>query len=118
MIDLEPYTPGPPSGAQVRKDGESWTLILVRQLRCTPEKASEALTDPGHLREWARFVTDGSLGTGGTHLAGNAHAARNKRDTSGRSQGARVQWHRLNAEHAKQFGVRTPKWQPRAAHNP
>jgi hypothetical protein len=38
MIAREPYTPGPASGAQVRKDGEKWTLILVRELRHGPEK--------------------------------------------------------------------------------
>jgi hypothetical protein len=32
MTGREQYTPGPASGAQVRKDGEKWTLILVRQL--------------------------------------------------------------------------------------
>jgi hypothetical protein len=29
MTDREQYTPGPASGAQVRKDGEKWALILV-----------------------------------------------------------------------------------------
>src|SRR5215472_16714961 len=62
----EQYTPGPASGAQVQKDGEKWTLILVRELRHTPEKVWRALTDPTHLREWAPFETDGSLGTVGT----------------------------------------------------
>ena len=33
MIDREQYTPGPATGAQIRKDGEKWTLILVRELR-------------------------------------------------------------------------------------
>ena len=65
MTDREPYTPGPASGAQVRKDGEKWTLILVRELRHSPEKVWQALTDPAHLREWAPFVADGSLGTVG-----------------------------------------------------
>jgi hypothetical protein len=63
MIDREAYTPGPASGAQVRKDGEKWTLILVRELRHSPEKVWQALTDPAHLREWAPFVVDGNLGT-------------------------------------------------------
>ena len=62
----EEYTPGPASGAQVRKDGEKWTLILVRELRHSPEKVWQALTDPAHLREWAPFEADGSLGTVGT----------------------------------------------------
>ena len=67
MTDRQPYTPGPAGGAQIRKDGEKWTLILVRELRHSPEKVWQALTDPAHLREWAPFEADGSLGTvGGT----------------------------------------------------
>jgi uncharacterized protein YndB with AHSA1/START domain len=69
MTDLEHYTPGPASGAQVKKDGpqkDKWTLILVRELRHSPEKVWQALTDPAQLREWAPFVVDGSLGTVGT----------------------------------------------------
>jgi uncharacterized protein YndB with AHSA1/START domain len=62
----EQYAPGPASGAQVRKDGEKWTLILVRELRHSPEKVWQALTDPAHLREWAPFDADRSLGTVGT----------------------------------------------------
>jgi uncharacterized protein YndB with AHSA1/START domain len=59
------YTPGPAHGAQVRKDGEKWALILVRELRHSPEKVWQALTDPAHLREWAPFDADGSLATAG-----------------------------------------------------
>jgi uncharacterized protein YndB with AHSA1/START domain len=71
MTDPEQYTPGPAYGAQVNKDGlekdkDKWTLILVRELRHPPEKVWQALTDPAHLREWAPFVTDGSLGAVGT----------------------------------------------------
>jgi uncharacterized protein YndB with AHSA1/START domain len=66
MTDRDQYTPGPASGAEVRKDGEKWTLILVRELRHSPEKVWQALTDPAHLREWAPFEADGSLGTVGT----------------------------------------------------
>ncbi|HWY47598.1 MAG TPA: SRPBCC family protein [Bryobacteraceae bacterium] len=66
MTDRERYTPGPASGAEVRKDGEKWTLILVRELRHSPEKVWQALTDPAHLREWAPFETAGNLGTVGT----------------------------------------------------
>jgi uncharacterized protein YndB with AHSA1/START domain len=65
MTDREQYTPGPACGAQIRKDGEKWTLILVRELRHSPEKVWQALTDPAHLREWAPFEADGSLGTVG-----------------------------------------------------
>src|SRR5882724_3381742 len=71
MIDPQQYTPGPASGAQVRKERgpngeEKWTLILVRELRHSPEKVWQALTDPAHLREWAPFDADGSLGTVGS----------------------------------------------------
>ena len=66
MTYRDQYTPGPASGAQVRKDGEKWTLILVRELRHSPEKVWEALTDPAHLREWAPFDADGSLGAAGS----------------------------------------------------
>jgi len=66
MTDREQYAPGPASGAQVRKDGETWTLILVRELRHSPAKVWQALTDPAHLREWAPFDADRSLGIVGT----------------------------------------------------
>ena len=66
MIDREQYTPGPASRAQVRKEGDKWTLILVRDLRHPPEKVWQALTDPAHVREWAPFDVDGNLGAAGT----------------------------------------------------
>jgi uncharacterized protein YndB with AHSA1/START domain len=65
MNTPEPYTPGPASGAHVDKDGEKWTLVLVRELRHSAETVWEALTDPAHLREWAPFDADGSLATTG-----------------------------------------------------
>ena len=61
----EQYTPGAASGAEVRKDGEKWTLVLVRDLRHPPAKVWKALTDPEHLREWAPFDSDRNLGTVG-----------------------------------------------------
>jgi uncharacterized protein YndB with AHSA1/START domain len=181
MTNLEQYTPGPASGAQVRKQGDKWTLILVRELRHSPEKVWQALTDPAHLREWAPFVVDGSLGTvgttvnltwvgtptplktrvtradapkmleygdirwelepfaGGTRLtlwhnidrrfiswgAAGWHICFDVLDRllSGtpiaRIVGADAMklggWQRLNAEYAKQFGVETPGWLPKAA---
>jgi uncharacterized protein YndB with AHSA1/START domain len=66
MTDRDRYAAGPATGAQVRKDGEKWTLILVRDLRHSPERVWEALTDPAQLREWAPFDVDGSLGAVGT----------------------------------------------------
>jgi uncharacterized protein YndB with AHSA1/START domain len=65
MTDREQYTPGPASGARIQKDGEKWTLILIRELRHSPERVWQALTDPTQLREWAPFDADGSLGTAG-----------------------------------------------------
>ena len=62
MTDLEHYTPGPAAGAQVRKGGDKWTLILVRELRHSPEKVWSALVDPAQVREWAPFVIEGDLG--------------------------------------------------------
>jgi uncharacterized protein YndB with AHSA1/START domain len=66
MTDLEQYAPGPASGARVEKDGEKWTLVVVRELRHPPEKVWRALTDPAHLREWAPFDADRSLSTVGS----------------------------------------------------
>jgi uncharacterized protein YndB with AHSA1/START domain len=66
MSSREQYAPGAASGAEVRKDGEKWTLVLVRDLRHPPEKVWTALTDPEHLREWAPFDADRNLGAVGT----------------------------------------------------
>jgi uncharacterized protein YndB with AHSA1/START domain len=66
MTSREQYILGPASGAQVRKQGDKWTLILVRELRHSPEKVWQSLTDPAHLREWAPFDADRNLGTAGT----------------------------------------------------
>ncbi|HKC80359.1 MAG TPA: SRPBCC family protein [Gemmatimonadaceae bacterium] len=65
MTVREQYTPGPADVAHVQKDGEKWTLVLVRELRHSPEKVWRALTDPAQLREWAPFDADVSLGTVG-----------------------------------------------------
>jgi uncharacterized protein YndB with AHSA1/START domain len=65
MPDLQPYVPGPARGAQARKDGEKWTLIVARELRHPPELVWEAITDPAHLHEWAPFDADRSLAAAG-----------------------------------------------------
>jgi hypothetical protein len=180
MTDREQYTPGPASGAQVRKDGEKWALILVRELRHSPERVWQALTDPTHLREWAPFEADGSLGTVGNTVnltwvgtptpqetrvtradapkvleyndirweleafgdctrltlwtnidrrfismgAAGWHIAFDVLDhllsgtPIGRIAGGEAMkfggWQRLNAEYAKQFGIETPNWPPKA----
>ena len=61
MNSRDKYEPGSASGAEVQKDGEKWTLVLVRELRHPPAMVWEALTDPAHLREWAPFDSDRSL---------------------------------------------------------
>src|SRR2546428_3903310 len=66
MSSREQYAPGAASGAEVRKDGEKWTLVLVRDLAHPPAKVWKALTDPEHLREWAPFDCDRNLGAVGT----------------------------------------------------
>ena len=68
MSDRGLYAPGPASGAHIEKDGEMWTLVVVRELRHSREKVWQALTEPGHLHEWAPFDADSSLGTVGTKV--------------------------------------------------
>jgi hypothetical protein len=68
MSDREPYTPGPASGAQIQKDGDKWTLILVRELRHPPAMVWQALTDPAQLHEWAPFEADGNLASAGASV--------------------------------------------------
>jgi len=65
MISREQYQPGAASGAEIRKEGDSWTLVLVRDLHHAPVKVWEALTDPAQLREWAPFDADGNMGAEG-----------------------------------------------------
>jgi hypothetical protein len=177
MTDRERYTPGPANMARVEKAGEKWTLVLVKELRHSPAKVWQALTDPAHLREWAPFEVDGNLGTpgtvkltwvgnpqpietkvtradapnvleysdtrweleelvGGTRLtlwtnidrrfismgAAGWHIAFDALDyllsgtPIGRIAGGDAMkfagWQRLNAEYAKQFGVKAPNWPP------
>lgn len=71
MTEQAEYSPGPAYGAKIKRDGievpkDKWTLILVRELRHSPETVWQALTDPTQLREWAPFVVDASLGKVGT----------------------------------------------------
>ena len=66
MNTREQYAPGAAAGAEVRKDGDNWTLVLVRELRHPPARVWQALTDPEHLREWAPFDSDRNLATVGT----------------------------------------------------
>lgn len=65
MTHREIYAPGPATAARVQKDGDTWTLVVAKQLRHAPEKVWEALTDPAQLGEWAPFDADRSLGATG-----------------------------------------------------
>jgi uncharacterized protein YndB with AHSA1/START domain len=65
MSSREQYAPSAAFGADVRKDGDRWTLILVRELRHPPRKVWQALTEPEQLREWAPFDADRNLDTVG-----------------------------------------------------
>ena len=61
-MNSEQYVPGAAAGAEVRKDGDKWTLVLVRELAHPPARVWEALTEPQHLKEWAPFDSDQTLG--------------------------------------------------------
>jgi uncharacterized protein YndB with AHSA1/START domain len=65
MSDRDTYAPGPAAGAEVKKDGDKWTLVLVRDLRHPPAAVWQALTDPAQLSQWAPFDADRSLATVG-----------------------------------------------------
>jgi uncharacterized protein YndB with AHSA1/START domain len=65
MSRRQPYAPGAAFGAEVRKEGQQWTLVLVRDLRHSPARVWQALTEPEHLREWAPFDADRNLGAVG-----------------------------------------------------
>ena len=68
MTDRAQYRPGPANLAHVEKEGDRWTLVLVKQLRHSPEKVWQAITDPAQLREWAPFDADGNLGRAGSSV--------------------------------------------------
>ena len=68
MTTRASYSPGPATGAEVQKEGNDWTLVLVRELRHSPAKVWKALTDPEQLKQWAPFETDRNLDTVGTAI--------------------------------------------------
>lgn len=98
MTNPQQYTPGPASGARIHKDGDAWTLVLVRDLRHAPEKVWKALTDPAELRAWAPFDADASMGRAGNrvHLTTVAAPAPHVSETTiQRAEGPRLleyQW--------------------------
>jgi uncharacterized protein YndB with AHSA1/START domain len=66
MTTRSPLTLSPTLPAEIEKEGDEWTLVLVRELRHPPARVWQALTDPEHLREWAPFDSDRSLAAAGT----------------------------------------------------
>jgi uncharacterized protein YndB with AHSA1/START domain len=68
MMDRAQYAPGPATAAHLQKDGDTWRLVVEKQLHHSPEKVWQALIDPAQLREWAPFDADGNLGTVGAKV--------------------------------------------------
>lgn len=66
MRSREQYLPGTASGAQILKEGEKWTLMVVRDLPHPPGLVWQAITEPEHLRQWAPYDADRNLGIVGT----------------------------------------------------
>ncbi len=66
MSNSGKYAPGAATGAKIKKDGETWTLVLVRDLAHPPAKVWRAITEQEHLREWAPFDSDRNLDSIGT----------------------------------------------------
>lgn len=52
-------------GAEIQKQGDTWTLVLVRDLKHPPQRVWRAITDPEQLRQWAPFDPDRDLATVG-----------------------------------------------------
>jgi hypothetical protein len=78
VTDREQYAPGPASGGAATKGRRAVDAHPRQRSAHSPEKVWHALTDPAHLREWAPFDADRSLGTVATvklTTGGNAHAA-------------------------------------------
>ena len=144
MSDREQYTPGPAHRAQVKKDGEKWTLVLVRELRHSPERVRRALSrvtraDAPKVLEYSETRRELEAFAGGTRLrlwhnidrrfitwgAAGRHIAFDVLDRllAGQPIGCIVGadamkfagWQRLNAEYARLFLMKTPSWSPPAA---
>ncbi|MFO0728522.1 MAG: SRPBCC family protein [Myxococcota bacterium] len=66
MSNRDGYAPGKAGGAEIQKDGDKWTLLIVRELRHPPTRVWTAITEPEHLRQWAPYDADRTLGAVGT----------------------------------------------------
>ena len=62
----KPYTPSTAKVARIQeKEGDNWTLIVIKELRHPREMVWEALTRPEQLREWAPFDASDRLDKAG-----------------------------------------------------
>ena len=96
MSAREHYKPGPAAGAEVRKGGERWTLVLTRDLRHLPQ----------------------AMGAAGWHICLDVLDRLLAGAPLGRIVGPEAmqfEWPRLNVEYATQFGVEAPAWPPQAS---
>ncbi|MFD2082406.1 Uncharacterized conserved protein YndB, AHSA1/START domain [Actinopolymorpha cephalotaxi] len=59
------FRPSPPAPVEANREDDRWTVVLVRELRHSPERVWAALTEPDQLREWAPFIPDRDLGRPG-----------------------------------------------------
>lgn len=92
MSTNDTYAPGSAHDAGIDKDGDAWTLTLVRELRHPPARVWAALTDPAQLREWAPFDADRNLGTVGPAKVVTVGAPTSK---TGECRVKRAEEHRL-----------------------
>ena len=90
MSNRESYVPGSAAGAEVRKEGEQWTLVLVRDLRHPPAMVWKALTDPAQLREWAPFDADRNLAAVGPVKLSTVGTPRESQTTVNRAEAPRL----------------------------
>lgn len=66
---MSPIDPGAPHDATATRTDDGWTLIMVRDLRHSPERVWTALVDPAELDQWAPFAAAEALdSTGETTL--------------------------------------------------
>lgn len=93
------YVPGPAAGARIEKDGDTWTLVLVRSLRHPPDTVWQALTDPAHLREWAPFDADARLDQTGRAVMLTTVGAPRKHPDPGAAQASETTVKEVNKPH-------------------
>lgn len=60
------YNPAPADANITNREGDLWTLVLVRELHHSPDRVWQALTDPDQLKEWSPFDADKALTQGAT----------------------------------------------------